>query len=212
MRQQWDKLEKFMAEKTPNVFDVLNDGIEAHHWKELEEKIGINLPQDFKDFYAIHNGLSHYEAPFFFSFGFLTQEHVIGEWEGWVEFLGEHTPEELVEDFDSETTSEMPEHVKAIYANKKWIPFAHDWGGNHIGLDLDPNPKGSVGQVINFGVDEDSKFVLADSFTEFINWLLKQIDDGNYIVKTSEDSDEVLYLKEPDLFFTDAARQLIMNK
>ncbi|MFJ9499072.1 SMI1/KNR4 family protein [Brevibacillus centrosporus] len=45
--------------------------------------------------------------------------------------------------------------------NRYWLPISKDWGGNHLGLDLDPDEQGRMGQVINFGRDEEVKYVVA---------------------------------------------------
>nr|WP_305955588.1 SMI1/KNR4 family protein [Pseudomonas sp. R2-60-08W] len=45
---------------------------------------------------------------------------------------------------------------------------AYDYGGNHLGVDLDPGEYGVSGQVINFGSDEEEKFVLASSVGTFM--------------------------------------------
>lgn len=79
--------------------------------------------------------------------------------------------------------------VREMYANKKWIPFAYDWGGNFLGLDYDPDESGTCGQVINFGRDEDVKYVLAASFTEFIDWYVKQLESGNFRIEPRENNE-----------------------
>ena len=40
----------------------------------------------------------------------------------------------------------------------KWLPFCSDDGGNFIGIDLDPDVNGTVGQVINFGKPFHAKY------------------------------------------------------
>ncbi|WP_131667921.1 SMI1/KNR4 family protein [Psychrobacter pygoscelis] len=48
--------------------------------------------------------------------------------------------------------SSIPDgHVKKLSINPFWLPFAHDHGGNFLGIDLEPDSLGTVGQVINFG-------------------------------------------------------------
>lgn len=39
--------------------------------------------------------------------------------------------------------------------NHNWIPISKDYGGNNIGIDVDPDEKGKVGQDIN--LDEMKK-------------------------------------------------------
>ena len=70
-----------------------------------------------------------------------------------------------------------------MYASPGWIPFASDSGGNCLGIDLDPGPTGTRGQVINFGRDEDEKFVLAPSMNEFLEWFADQLESGNFLIR-----------------------------
>lgn len=69
-----------------------------------------------------------------------------------------------------------------------WIPLTHNAGGNHIGLDFDSDTLGKAGQIIVFGVDEDTKHLAADTFEAFINdyvlWLEEHAEwnsEGEYL-------------------------------
>jgi cell wall assembly regulator SMI1 len=79
--------------------------------------------------------------------------------------------------------SEPEGAIQPLYANPLWIPFTHDLGGNHIGLDLDPGPRGTPGQVIVFGRDEDRKKLVASSFAAFVEGVIRELEDGNYVLK-----------------------------
>ena len=74
-------------------------------------------------------------------------------------------------------TSHRQGCVKAQYANPKWIAFATDGCGNNIGIDYDPGPSGTFGQIINFGSDQQEKYVLAESFGKFMEWFGEQIEN-----------------------------------
>jgi hypothetical protein len=45
---------------------------------------------------------------------------------------------------------------------------------DYIGLDLDPGPKGTSGQIINFGRNEENHFLCADDFTGLISILHRE--------------------------------------
>jgi cell wall assembly regulator SMI1 len=74
--------------------------------------------------------------------------------------------------------------IKNLYFHSKWLPVAHDFGGNYIGIDLDPDANGTKGQVIVFGRDEDRKFVVAQSLTEFFALFLEMLEDEEFISDT----------------------------
>ncbi len=69
--------------------------------------------------------------------------------------------------------------IKKKYFNPNWIPIIFDNLGNYIGIDLDPDVNGKVGQVINFGRDEEDMFVIADSFEKFLDFNQALIEKDN---------------------------------
>jgi cell wall assembly regulator SMI1 len=102
-------------------------------------------------------------------------------------------------------TSAKPGAVQALYAKKYWIPFAYDYGGNHLGVHLDPGARGTLGQVINFGSDEEEKFVVASSLAVFIEWLVDQLESGIFAIREEDDGGRSLNTKVPEtLHFLDS--------
>jgi cell wall assembly regulator SMI1 len=63
-----------------------------------------------------------------------------------------------------------------------WIPLHWDGNRNYLGIDLDPGPRGVVGQVINFGGDEHSKYVLATSWGRFLEDFADELEAGNFAI------------------------------
>lgn len=107
------------------------------------------------------------------------------------------------------SVSVKPGVVKQVYANKLWIPFAYDWGGNHLGIDLDPGVNGIRGQVINFGRDEDRKRAIAPNVTAFVQWLVGQLQVGNFLIEQEDDTGRSFNtLNPPSTHFLDAIQTL----
>ena len=78
----------------------------------------------------------------------------------------------------SEGLSSFPEGcIKTIDYHFGWLPMIKDHGGNFIGIDFDPDENGTKGQVIVYGRDEKLMFVLAKSWTEFLELVLKIIQE-----------------------------------
>jgi hypothetical protein len=62
-----------------------------------------------------------------------------------------------------------------------WIPFATDYFGNFLAVDLDPGPLGSPGQVIRIGKEyQDGPVYLADSVTSLLRLHVEALDRGDY--------------------------------
>lgn len=91
---------------------------------------------------------------------------------------GKYTVNRTFYDFDNTLpiTSTPEGAIKKKYFHIKWIPLISDFGGNYIGIDLDPDSNGVKGQVIIFGRDEEDMIVLANSWEEFLDWNLDLID------------------------------------
>ena len=86
----------------------------------------------------------------FFGLPFLSLDEVLNEWRVW-----KRIEEEEFLNFDAFLIP--AKCIKETYVNYKWIPISKDYGGNNIGIDVDPDEKGEMGQVINFGRDRRSK-------------------------------------------------------
>lgn len=75
--------------------------------------------------------------------------------------------------------------IKLKYFHYKWLPIFTDGGGNFIGIDLDPDNKGTKGQIIIFGRDERVLTVISKDLNSFFDFILHVID------------------KNPDIFLTE---------
>lgn len=75
---------------------------------------------------------------------------------------------------DIEFSSIPANAIKKKYFHFKWLPVFSDYGGNYIGIDLDPDVNGKKGQIIIFGRDEENMIVLADNLDDFFSFVLKE--------------------------------------
>ncbi|KAL1835828.1 hypothetical protein VTJ49DRAFT_6027 [Mycothermus thermophilus] len=82
-----------------------------------------------------------------------------------------------------------PNSIQKVYAHPRWIPLVRDWGGNNLAVDLAPGPKGTWGQVILFGRDYDTKYVVARSWASFLSIVADDLNSGRWFV--DEDTNEL---------------------
>lgn len=82
-----------------------------------------------------------------------------------------------------------PNAVKKAYAHSAWIPLVRDWGGNNLAVDLSPGPGGQWGQIVLFGRDYDTKYVVARSWAAFLALVADDLNSGKWFV--DEDTSEL---------------------
>ncbi|MDA4132083.1 MAG: SMI1/KNR4 family protein [Thaumarchaeota archaeon] len=82
-----------------------------------------------------------------------------------------------------------PNTVQKTYAHPAWIPLVRDWGGNNLAVDLAPGPAGHWGQIILFGRDYDTKYVVARSWAAFLAIVADDLNSGKWFV--DEDTNEL---------------------
>lgn len=82
-----------------------------------------------------------------------------------------------------------PNAIRKAYAHTGWIPLVRDWGGNNLAVDLAPGPKGHWGQIILFGRDYDTKYVVARSWAHFMAIVADDLNSGKWFI--DEDTQEL---------------------
>ncbi len=199
------RLERWLAMHRPAILANLLPPAHDKELRLLETTIGASLPPSLVNLYRWRNGqLDLGRGGVFYGLAFLNISDAIMEWETWNE-VSEDLSEIDMGCLDESQSSVVPGVVKERYVNRLWIPFAHDWGGNHIGVDLDPGPNGRVGQVINFGRDEEAKFVLGQTVDEFIDRIATELEAGNFVI--DEENDGFNTKNPPSAHFLDSARE-----
>jgi cell wall assembly regulator SMI1 len=172
MQHYWTRIESLFQHRMPKGSRrYFCPGASDKALQGLQKHIGLELPNDFKEFYRIHDGQGKGEFGLVFGLELLSLRRIKQEWDNW-KSLGDDLNAELAKAMSSEPKG----YVKPLYLNPKWVPFTTDQTGTHLGLDFDPDRKGNVGQVIAFGRNQDNKKVLAKSFRDYIHQFVKQLE------------------------------------
>lgn len=154
----------------PPATDAQLDAAQAH--------LGLSLPADVRALYRLADGQVQYRhddprwaAGLVAGEPLLPLTEALLQWDQWAGFEGETGLDEFA--------SSTPEgFVQPKYSVRGWIPLTHDGGGNHVGVDLDPDVRGTVGQVITFGRDDDQHQVLAPSLLSYLDQLADLLEQG----------------------------------
>ena len=187
-------LQSWLKKHLPSVAASLNAGASDARLDRLEKVIGQPLPEDFRALYRWHDGQPpHAVTGLWYGLDFLSIDQVIDNWK-----VHAHIIDHEANNDPNFNESALPGVVKTVGLNKGWIPFAHDWGGSFLGIDLDPDVNGVRGQVINFGVGELRKFAIAPSMTAFVQWMVGELNRGNYAITPGEDGQPEFNTRWPE--------------
>ncbi|WP_171056182.1 leucine-rich repeat domain-containing protein [Paenibacillus sinopodophylli] len=164
-----------------------------------EQHIGVTFSDDLRQLYLAFNGEKRMGVGLFFGLRFLSLNELVAEWQIW---------SKLNVDYGEEGNhfSIPTGWIKEKYINLGWLPIAEDGGGNHLGIDVDPDDEGISGQVINFGRDEETKYVIANRLADLMRFMCDTVKSGNYKVDNDEEYVYWMYGEQGVGHFLDAVR------
>ncbi|PCH38155.1 hypothetical protein WOLCODRAFT_161341 [Wolfiporia cocos MD-104 SS10] len=196
----WERLQRWLSREYPELGDTLNYGILPQDLAQIEMSMGITLPPAVRESYLCVDGQEAESAAgcsegLFFGLTLLPLEDVLEEWRFWREV-----------DDDPNTGANLrlrevmqsipPGWVRREYSCRGWIPLVADKAGNYLGVDMNPAENGTIGQVIVFGRDFDTKVVMwrGDGPGGWGKWFSSFVDDiesgeGYELGSTNDGSD-----------------------
>lgn len=178
----WSRIKAWWAIHWPPVIDSLLPGATEAELDELERLFRHKLPDDYRELYRINNG-QKYDQQWpgaFIGQPFDALKQVMHTVQFNQNFILEQEVETYVIPCEWQTSS-PPYAIRRNYTSFGTLPIG-DWDGNCYGLDFDPGPNGISGQIINFGRDEEEKYVLATSLAHFLEDIADEIEAGNVVV------------------------------
>lgn len=171
MKQTWDRIEAWLKSNAPDLLRGLNPPAKVSAFAQLQELLGLQLPDDVRESYLIHDGQPETTGGLINATILLSLEEIGRQWSIWKELLDDGT--------FSDAHSQSPDGVKSDWWSPGWIPITHDGGGNHHCLDLDPAPGGQVGQIISFWHDDAERTILAPSFSAWLAAYADALERGD---------------------------------
>jgi len=198
--QAWRRIETWCEEHFPAFLGTLQPGATSEEIAAFEQEIGRELPAEVRESFTIHNGQerSRQQSSLFFN-ELLGLEEALAHWKTWA------ASEPCLDDLEH-MTSAPADSIALAFANPGWIPLTSESSlEDHLGVDLAPGPAGQSGQIINFGQNEEDKYVLASSWGEFLNFVADLLEKYETVV----DAPYWVALKEfPEMCFHDVLREL----
>ncbi|EMD38350.1 hypothetical protein CERSUDRAFT_113510 [Gelatoporia subvermispora B] len=181
--QTWDRIQQWLSREYPELGDTLNYGILPQDLAQIEMAFGFALPSPVRESYLCVDGQEAESAAgcsegLLFGLTLLPLEDVLEEWRFWREV--DDDPNTGANPHLREMMQSIPPGwVRREYSLRGWIPLVKDKVGNYLGVDMNPGEGGSVGQVIVFGRDFDTKVVMwrGDGPGGWAKWLAGFAED-----------------------------------
>jgi len=170
IKQCWERIEKHLVKQGARLDDILLPGATESQIDWAESMLEIKLPDDFLEFYKIHNGQIANTQGIIDGEELLSLEHIVAEWKLWqgVTLNGAF----------ANALANADEGVQEDWFNLSWVPFTNDGSGNHLCLDMAPAPRGYWGQIIRIWHDDAGRFREAPSFTTWLTNFVHYMDGG----------------------------------
>ena len=188
---------KIFLEGIKNIYPNINEeqlAVTEGHVLEIEKNMNVQFNNELKIWFRLIGNAKFGIDGFLAGMEIYSADEMFEEWKSWREFDGDKNLNNSI------YYSSSPEGaVRCRYTNPKWIPLAHDYCSNYIGVDLDPDINGKVGQIIDFGRDENNKKVIANSIKEYLKLLIKYQDE----MMISEDDNGDYYINEEEIHAID---------
>lgn len=195
IKTAWKRLKRWCKANTPDAGGDCPPATAAEI-EAFEAAIGQKLPKDVRESYRVYNGQCAGPG---IVFGLVVEplRDCLVHWKTWAEGYQMNIDDGSAADMDAGCTSFPAGYVRQHYFNRGWIPLTYDSGGNHIGVDLNPGPKGTRGQVIKFGRDDEFHTVYALSWGQFLTDIADELESGNFLLDTSDPERPELDLGDP---------------
>lgn len=173
MQDIWNRFEAWLDKHANQLLDDLNDGVEDETFEPIESIMGIEIPNEFKEFYKIHNGQDAESEDRLFGLEELySVERMIEERNKLKEkfYAGEF------DEFDSEPDNA----IRGEWYNPYWLPITGDGNGNHYCIDFAPSREGQLGQIIRFLYSNPKRKLIAASFRQWLETYIIELEKGLY--------------------------------
>lgn len=178
--QIWQELERWYKANAAETYESLNPGCDEAELRETERHFNVTFPEDVRASYLLHDGQK------------LEGSSISGD--GY-QLMSMQEIRASSEFFKIATASGSGRKgapngpLKDDLCNVLWVPFMTPGNGNFRCMDFDPAPHGKPGQIIQYWNKDADRSVLAPSFTDWLEAILKSCLAGKFRHRGSGASD-----------------------
>ncbi len=174
----WQELMAWFTTNAPELLETFRPGASEAEIADLEQHIGLALPDDFRTFLGLCNGQFPDPNARFYSGELVPIEGIKGTWTMLTDFIADGTFKDAV--------SYPGKGVKAAWWNPAWVPFLFWQSADNTVLDLDPAKDGTRGQVVIFWHDQGDRNVDQPSFTAWLKFIMNGLKTSEIVFDRKE--------------------------
>lgn len=177
----WKVIEEWLATHAPIIRKSLRPPANPSQIQKLQQKLGLELPEDYVASVLIHDGQKSDAEHGLFpaptsdlaepSYTLYSLTSIGQEWAMMKELLD-------TGNFEGARLPKPTRGVQHVVWSVGWVPIADNGAGDYFCLDLAPDKGGSVGQVIMYGHEGTDQMRVARSFGEWMGKLARQFQTG----------------------------------
>lgn len=168
----WQRIETWYAANAPA--SALRPGASERAVAAAESELGLTFPAEFRASLLRHDGTAEGAWP---TGTLLPVEGILSEagiWRGLLE------GGDFGEDADHDA-SEGGGLTQPGWWVRGWVPVDADGAGNGAVLDLDPGPRGQVGQLLDMDHEVGPSGPHHASFVAYLRHVADELDSGAYV-------------------------------
>jgi cell wall assembly regulator SMI1 len=203
----WVSYVGWLEQHAPAAFANLAPSASKAVLTKLERSIGQSVPDELKALLRLNNGQVDPDGcPVLPGLALLSATGIVQEWQSWARLRDNETPDglESLDDF----SRALDHGVRDVYTHPRWIPVLKDgYRADYVGIDLAPAEGGTVGQVINFGRDEEQHFVAFPNLTGLLAFWLQEVQSGTCHERPAAPPDRPVAVFEHELNGIDVLRR-----
>lgn len=198
----WARIEAVLRATAPDQLAALSAGATPEAIRAAEARLGVTLPPDVRESYAVHDGSGEVDVLPRELYGVIavplhSLDEVVREWQMW---------QEWGRDKCCRCAAPSDGPVKADRYNPRWLPVAWDGGAVNLCVDLDPAPGGVPGQMIYLD-HLDPRRVAADGWRAYLERYAEGLETGRLRFEGGE-----LVAAAADAEYAAALRSLIVEQ